>query len=754
MLKIIQNIDDYAVNEFSSVQDALRKINTTKHQVIFVVSQDEKLIGSFSDGDFRRYFLENGNLDKKISILSVMNPEFVSLPYDASNEEILRTLNGRINSVPLVNNLGQLISIAEQSIATFDVGGFTISNDSPCFVIAEIGNNHQGDLELAKKLIDRAKEAEADCVKFQMRNMDSLYGKGLKEAKASEDLGSQYTLNLLAKYQLPKEDLFKAFDYSYKQGIVPLCTPWDTESLEDLESYGLEAYKIASADFTNRFLLDAVIKTTKPMFCSTGMCSEDEISSTVKFLNEKGANFVLLHCNSTYPAPFKDINLNYIKTLQGYSDNVIGYSGHERGIAIPTAAVALGAKVIEKHFTLDKSQEGNDHKVSLLPDEFKRMVQNIRQVEMAMTPKALRTLSQGEMINRQVLGKSLYAKESMKVGDKFTAEKIGIKSPGTGIPPYQLQSILDKSLVNDIEAGSIIHQTHISGLENKKTSYDFTRPYGIPVRYHDFEALTKNTKLDFVEFHFSYDDLSLSPEEFIRKRKDKELGFAAHAPELFPKDHVLDLASFEKTYRNNSIEYLKLVIKSTLELSKLFPVTKEPVLVLNAGGWSENNFIDKELKKEKYKLIEEALKSVEAETKNINICIQTMPPFPWHLGGQRFHNLFVDPAEIVEFCTSTGHKICLDISHSMMACNYYGWSIENFIKLVCPFTNHIHISDSEGDDGEGVQMGNGEVDFDRLVAQLNQEVEGVQFIPEVWQGHHNGGQGFWSALHFLEGKGF
>jgi len=754
MLKIIKNIQDYTIDGSSSVEDALRKINTTKHQVIFVIDSNHVLVGSFSDGDFRRFFLENGNLDSNVSILSVMNKECVSLSDETSSEEIIRTLNGKINSIPLVNNNGQVISVVELSQSSFDVGGYSISNDSPSFIIAEIGNNHQGQLQKAKELIDKAKDAGADCVKFQMRNMDTLYGKSHKENSDSEDLGSQYTLNLLSKFQLSRTDLFVAFDYSYKKGIVPLCTPWDVESLIDLENYGMEAYKIASADFTNRLLLDAVIQTGKPMFCSTGMCSEDEISATVKFLNEKGANFVLLHCNSTYPAPFKDINLNYLKTLQGYSENVIGYSGHERGISISIAAVALGAKVIEKHFTLDKNQEGNDHKVSLLPEEFKTMVENIRQVELALTPKALRTLSQGEMMNRQVLGKSIYAKQSMKAGEKLSFNKLGIKSPGTGIPPYKLESIIDNKLISDIEAGSILNESHLSTLEGRKSSYKFSRPYGIPVRYHDFESLTENIDLDFVEFHLSSDDLLLEPENYISSKKSDRIGFAVHAPELFPKDHVLDLASFDDTYREHSIEYLKQVVASSQKLNHLFPVTKKPVLILNAGGWSENNFIDEKLKITKYDLIEDALSKVEEMAQDINICIQTMPPFPWHLGGQRYHNLFVDPDEINEFCSRTGHSICLDISHSMMACSYYNWSIDKFIKLVGKFTYHIHISDSEGDDGEGVQMGKGEVEFGSLISSLNENIPGVQFIPEVWQGHHDNGQGFWSALKYLENEGF
>lgn len=753
MLKIIKEIDNYTIKDNSSIEDALRKINTTKHQVIFVINSSGTLVGSFSDGDFRRYFLENGNLDSNLSILSVMHKEFIALPYDIDKEEIIRTLNGKINSIPLLDEKGRILSIAELSSSSFDVGGFSISQESPTFIIAEIGNNHQGSLEMAKDLIDEAKDSGADCVKFQMRNMDSLYGKSHKEGSSAEDLGSQYTLNLLSKYQLSNQDLFKAFDYAYEREIVPLCTPWDIKSLLDLESYGMEAYKIASADFTNRLLLDSVIQTGKPMFCSTGMSSEDEISSTVKFLNEKGANFVLLHCNSTYPAPFKDINLSYLKTLKDYSDNVIGYSGHERGASIPIAAVALGARVIEKHFTLDKNLEGNDHKVSLLPEEFKSMVENIRQVELALTPKALRTLSQGEMINRQVLGKSIYVKDHMKIGDKITADKLGVKSPGTGIPPYKLDNIIDEILVKDIESGSILTQSHLSGLEDKKSVYKFNRPFGIPVRYHDFEKLTENTKLDFVEFHLSSDDLSLNPNDYINKERSQKIGCAVHAPELFPKDHVLDLASFDDAYRGNSVEYLSLVLESTKQINDLFPLTKKPVLILNAGGWSENNFIEEDSKQKKYELIRDSLDSVSEIAKDINICIQTMPPFPWHLGGQRYHNLFVDPNEIKSFCNETGHNICLDISHSIMACNYYGWSIEDFIKLVSPFTCHIHISDSEGQDGEGVQMGKGEVNFAQLAKLLNEHTAGVQFIPEIWQGHHDNGQGFWSALGFLENEG-
>ena len=174
--------------------------------------------------------------------------------------------------------------------------------------------------------------------------------------------------------------------------MTPLCTPWDLESLAKLEEYGMEAYKVASADLTNHKLLGALVETGKPLICSTGMSTEHEINKAINFLLSHSANFVLMHCNSTYPTPFKDVNLAYISRLRDLSARCVGYSGHERGISIAIAAVALGAKIIEKHFTIDRSMEGNDHKVSLLPDEFKMMVAEIRNVEASLGKKIVSVL--------------------------------------------------------------------------------------------------------------------------------------------------------------------------------------------------------------------------------------------------------------------------------------------------------------------------------------------------------------------------
>jgi len=257
-------------------------------------------------------------------------------------------------------------------------------------------------------------------------------------------------------------------------------------------------------------------------------------------------------------------------------------------------------------------------------------------------------------------------------------------------------------------------------------------------------------KIDFVEFHLSYHDLNVKLSEFFTT--PSSIGYAVHSPELFAADHILDLASDNAEYRSHSIEELKRTVAVAAELQNFFPVTQKPVLVLNAGGWTPQGFLPVEKHDKLYDRVATALEEIDLTP--VQLAIQTMPPFPWHFGGQSHHNLFVDPNEIALFCAKTGHRICLDVSHSMMACNYYHWNFAEFLETVLPYTVHLHVVDAKGVDGEGVQMGHGDVDFSLLRDQLNKYAPGVQFIPEIWQGHKNNGEGFWAALAFLEKSKF
>ena len=741
---IEKNISPFIVLSDDIISYALNKINSNKSGFVVIVNKNGTIEGILTDGDFRRWLLtaENKNLDQPV--INVSNKIFIRELESSSLEDLNIKLSDNISFIPLVDSKGRLVAIAQNKKNVFNISSFIISETSPAFIIAEIGNNHNGSFELAKKLIDQAVIAGADCAKFQMRNMGAMY----RDSTEGEDLGAEYTLDLFAKFQLSNKELFKTFDYCKKKNILPLCTPFDEESLIQLENYGIDGYKLASADLTNHDLITKICKTRKPMMCSTGMSTESEIISAVKLMQSNGASFALMHCNSTYPAPFKDVNLNYLSNLRKLGKGCeIGYSGHERGYIIPLAAVAKGARIIEKHFTLDKKMEGNDHRVSLLPYEFSNMVKSIRKVEEALGSNDIRKVTQGEMMNREFLAKSIIASRNIKRGEIINESDLDIKSPGKGLVPYRKKELLGKVMKRDIKEGGFFFEKDIYDSPHKSKGYKFRRPFGIPVRYHDFKENIRKSNFDMVEFHLSYKDMELDIESFFDSR-GYDMDFVIHSPELFEGDHIMDLSSDDTLYRARSIKELQRVIDITRIIKHYFQKASRPKIIINAGGASQDKQIPIKDRKNKYKSIANALK--EIDSKGVEIIPQTMPPFPWHFGGQRFHNLFMEADEIKSFCNGNDIRICLDISHSKLVCNNSNQSFKEFLEKVAPFTAHIHIVDAAGIDQEGLQIYDGEIDFAMVASILDKYCPSSSFIPEIWQGHKNESQGFWIALERLE----
>ncbi|PHV64205.1 N-acetylneuraminate synthase family protein [Cyanobacterium aponinum] len=743
---IDKNLSKYIIFAEDDIINALKKISDNKRRIIFSVTEAGVLEGVLTDGDFRRWLVTQDTIDLNQPVSKITNKNYKYFDYTEDTNKIQSVFSDEIEFIPLLDKNRHLVAIAYLKPDSIRIGDFTIDEKSSTFVIAEIGNNHNGNLELAKKLIDEAFLAGADCAKFQMRNLKSLYRNAGNANDSSEDLGSQYTLDLLSRFQLTPKELFIAFDYCQSKGILPLCTPWDLESLALLEEYGMKAYKTASADLTNHDLLKALAKTGKPLICSTGMATEQEISESVKLLKELGAMYILLHCNSTYPAPFKDVNLNYLDRLKEIGDCPIGYSGHERGINVAIAAVAKGAKVVEKHFTLDKTMEGNDHKVSLLPDEFRLMVEGIRQVEQSLGEVGERKISQGELMNRETLAKSLVINCDLKLGEIITESMLEVKSPGKGLQPNRKKELIGKPAKRDLQAGDFFYPSDLEQEQIKPRNYKFKRPWGLPVRYHDFKNLLTKTNPDLLEFHLSYKDLEQDLHEFFDHPYDLDL--VVHAPELFAGDHLLNLCSTDTTYRQKSINEMKKVIDITRQLKLYFTRCDRPCIVTNVGGFTLDAPLSLSERVKLYELLIDSLSQLDAE--GVEIIPQTMPPFPWHFGGQRYHNLFVDPQDTAQFCSQHSYRVCLDISHSKLACNNHNWSFKEFIEQVGPFVAHLHIADSEGLDGEGLQIGEGEIDFPAFAEDLNKTAPYASFIPEIWQGHKNDGEGFWIALEKLE----
>jgi sialic acid synthase SpsE/sugar phosphate isomerase/epimerase len=627
------------------------------------------------------------------------------------------------------------------------IGDRSIGDGQPCFVIAEVGNNHNGDYNRAIALVDAAVAAGADCAKFQMRKLDEVYRASSLSGK-DDDLAVEYTLDLLRRFELTTDQQCRIAAYCGSKGIQYLCTPWDASSVATLETFGVQAYKVASADLTNLPLLAKLAATGKTLIVSTGMSTTEEIKAAAKFLDDRSVPYVLLHCQSTYPAALHNIHLRFMETLRSIHP-AVGYSGHERGIAVSIGAVALGAVVIERHITLDREMEGPDHAASLEPEEFKALVTGIREVEAARgEPLAERALSQGELINRENLAKSLVAAHAIATGSVVTEDDIAVKSPGQGLSPLKMPALIGRRLTHAMAADDYFFPSDLREGAAKARRYRFDRPWGVPVRYHDAEQFLEVCEPDIIEFHLSYNDMERDPAAYLSGTYD--LGFVVHAPELFAGSKLMDLATSEESLRRYSLQQTQAVIDITRGLKKFFPKTKRPPIVANVGGFTMDEPLPADQKAECYRIFADSLGELDLE--GIELIPQTMAPFPWHFGGQRHQNIFIFPEESAAFCARHNLRMCVDISHTKLAANHFGFDFAQGLAQLGPHTAHLHFGDAKGLDGEGLQIGEGEIDFDEVGAVLRKHAPGVSFIPEIWQGHKNMGEGLWTALERLEGR--
>lgn len=325
-------------------------------------------------------------------------------------------------------------------------------------IIAEAGVNHNGSLELAKKLVNAAYESGADIVKFQTAKLSSLVTKTAPTAEyQQENMGQELSqAEMLKKLLLSFDDFRELSQYCKSVGIQFLSTPFDLESIDFLEEIGCPFWKIPSGEITNLPYLERLARTEKPIIMSTGMCTLEEVSDAVDILKQNHAGkIILLHCTTQYPAPYPEVNLNAMQTLQKEFGFEVGYSDHTKGIEVPVAAVAMGATVIEKHFTLDRNMEGPDHKASLEPDELAAMVRAIRNIELAVGTGEKKP-SESEKKNMVIARKSIIASRNIKKGEIFTENNLTTKRPGNGISPMKWYEILGTRASRDFNEDEMI----------------------------------------------------------------------------------------------------------------------------------------------------------------------------------------------------------------------------------------------------------------------------------------------------------
>lgn len=338
------------------------------------------------------------------------------------------------------------------------VGGYTIGPNQPCFIIAEAGVNHNGDVELAKRLVDVAAEAGADAVKFQTFCADRLVS--ITAPKAEYQLQTTDTaesqLDMLRRLELSPTTHRELDTYCEECGVLFLSTPFDEGGVDLLDELGVPAFKIGSGEVTNWPFLEYVARKGKPIILSTGMSYLSEVDEAVRVIRGAGCNqLTLLHCISNYPAAPADANLRAMQTMAAAFDVSVGYSDHTPGVEIALAAVALGACVIEKHLTLDRNLPGPDHRASLEPRELRALVAGVRAVEQALGSGVKRPVP-AEMGNREVGRRSLVATQAIAAGTVITREMLIAKRPATGVQPIHIDLVVGRTAMASIPAGQVI----------------------------------------------------------------------------------------------------------------------------------------------------------------------------------------------------------------------------------------------------------------------------------------------------------
>lgn len=335
-----------------------------------------------------------------------------------------------------------------------------MNNVGKVFIIAEAGVNHNGRMDLAYKLVDSAKEAGADAVKFQAFKAEKLVSMEAQKADYQKDTTDpkESQLEMLRRLQLDEEEQEGIKNYCEKRAIIFLASPFDMESVNFLDGLGLKIFKIPSGEITNLPYLRKIGSLNKEIIMSTGMANMDEVSESLNILIDSGTEkrkITLLHCNTEYPTPYGDVNLLVMRTIKDRLGVNVGYSDHTTGIEVAIGAVALGASVIEKHFTLSKELEGPDHRASLEPGELKEMVIAIRNMELAIG-HGEKNPSASELKNKPIVRKSIVAAKPIKKGEKFSEKNITAKRPGTGISPMKWDKIIGMEAKYDFEIDQMI----------------------------------------------------------------------------------------------------------------------------------------------------------------------------------------------------------------------------------------------------------------------------------------------------------
>lgn len=595
--------------------------------------------------------------------------------------------------------------------------------------IAEIGINHNGNPLIARQLIEAAAAAGANMIKFQYRSLDNIYPPGFQGA----EIGDEILKSEIESNYLPAHDIVSLADYARTLNISPGISFFSDHDITDI-SYDFDFYKIPSVEMNNRELVDACLSTNRMVYISTGCSNERQIRELVNRYAQQD-NWMLLHCISNYPVAVRNAQIGYIKRLLSICGRDVGYSSHDDHWEMALVAASWGASLIERHITLDRCSLGLDHSSSSTPSEFKRLVSILRELPSALEgSKTPREPNQGELLNLQNLGRALYAIEDIKAGTHLRASMFKSLSPQVGISLDQFNLLEKPILCKDIAANTALTENHFlqSSLSHDKNTCQAADDIGIalPIRLHDQKDILNSFQINSFEYHLSYGEVLSG--QLDNHPIDPTRRYSIHLPDYISPTLIIDPFSATSDIRSLSIHILDKVCKFA---NRIQDVTGGPVPIVGSFSQVATN------KSQFYENISELVSRYARQ--NIYLYPQWLPPTAWYFGGSVQLAVF-NSTEDIDYLEANNTRICFDVCHFLMCLNaatVYSTDFDRLLKLA----SHLHIADTVGIDGEGIQIGLG--DDSNQVYIKKALLSNIPFkVLEVWQGHLNCYSGFSTSL--------
>ena len=603
-------------------------------------------------------------------------------------------------------------------------------------LIAEIGINHFGDKEKALRLIKIASSSGCWGVKFQYRQSDFF--------SKNDEMGSTLIRDELETSNLSDSILPELVACSKENGLAigfSFFRELDLIHFYNNISFKIDFIKIPSPEFRNYNLITQAKEKSNCVMISYGAGEEEEIKNAIK-KSELRKSDVVFHCISNYPVANGNQQLSFLKRLKKFSDAMLGYSSHDQDWEINVIAAQYGISYIERHLCESKNDIGLDISSSSDYNEFNKLNLLLSYYENIIVSKK-RIPNQGEILNSRNLGTSLYASSNISKKDIFSESLFVEKSPRIGITKDQLKSLDVKKFSAEIKKGNPLLFDHFISVKDKISEnlsfFANKQKISIPVRLHDFDLFKNKFKTSFFEFHFSYKEIFHLSKTGFSELLDKihpDYTISIHLPDYINKDNLIDPFSTDMTVfeKSNSI-----INTCTSLANKIQSKTKKECLLL--GSFSVNSF---DTKSEFYLRFKSFLDSYKSQS--VLIIAQWLPKKAWYFGGTIEVDLFCSEEDI-EFCLEYDIPICLDIAHLILSANYYNKDWKVWYYKLLKNCKHIHLSDAEGTDGEGVKFGLGDLHSENEILNLN-----CVKVLEIWEGHLNQGEEFENGLKYLSSK--